>query len=213
MITGKISCNHSGTIFPYEIKVNFDLQCLHDMQTKWNKEKDKIFKQILEEEPEVRNNQELLFEACIKYQLVDFQWDWYRKALVLNSKNYVWFYLVADNSVQAACIIYHPKASKLDNENIFYIEYISTAYWNRTRPNFKKRFSGLGTLLISSAINYAITTLGYRPGFSLHSIPTAEPYYQNLGLQPLGKDTSKENLEYFEASEQVAISLLEDCHD
>jgi hypothetical protein len=62
----------------------------------------------------------------------DDHWRWFDKAIHLKGEEYDWFHLYADEKPQAVCIIYHPKESALEPGNIFYIEYLAVAPWNRS---------------------------------------------------------------------------------
>lgn len=95
----------------------------------------------------------------------------------------------------------------MDGSYIFYIDYIAAAYWNRDRPGYKKRFSGIGSRLISFVIDYAKDKLGYRYGFCLHSLPSAESYYRSLGMTEFDFDEAKEGLRYYEACHETAARI------
>ena len=100
----------------------------------------------------------------------------------------------------------------MDGERIFYIDYVASAYWNRDRPNYEKQFGSVSRILIAHASHFAINTLGYRPGFCLHSLPTAEGYYRYLGMIEYEVDAEKENLRYFEAPPDIAGKLAGEAH-
>jgi hypothetical protein len=204
-------CRHSGQSYPYEIHRGLAPLLVLELHEEWGAEKAKIFRQILVDYPKAAEDNELLCEQILEYGLADFGWRWLDKALVLNNDEDQWFFLKADQKIQAVCIIYHPKASRLDGERIFYVDYVASAYWNRDRPGHTKQFSRVSRILIAHASNFAITTLGYRPGFSLHSLPTAEGYYQSLGMIEFEADAAKENLRYYEAPPSVADQLASEA--
>lgn len=139
-------------------------------------------------------------------QIDDDHWRWLEKSLRYKSTEYDWFFLMADKLPQAACLIYHPKASALAEGDIFYIEYVAAAPWNRKNPMQDRVFKKLGSIIINYAVHYAHTELKLRYGFSLHALPKATGFYQGIGMQryaPLDKDI----LSYFEMPEQRAIEL------
>ncbi|MFU9047443.1 hypothetical protein ACNAUY_13750, partial [Acinetobacter tibetensis] len=141
-------------------------------------------------------------------QLGDSHWDWLKKSIAYQEDEYKWFFLYAQDKPQAVCLIYHPKASVLTGNNIFYIEYIAVAPWNRKNPMNKREFSSLGMLLIKFVTNYAAIKLNLTLGFSLHSLPSAIPFYQHIGMQYIdGKE--KDGLKFFEMPCDVANKYME----
>lgn len=144
-----------------------------------------------------KTNEELL-EHLARYQFEDSHWSWVNKSVILSSDEYEWFYFMAEGQVQGICNIYHPKPSKIDKLNIFYVEFVAVAPWNRINPIGPRKFKGIGTSLLKIALNYSINTLNYRPGFSLHSLPQSIEYYEKIGMKNFGPDNSKQNLFYFE---------------
>jgi hypothetical protein len=134
-------------------------------------------------------------------QLDDYEWDWLTKVYFHKGDEYEWFFLDMENKPQAACLIYHPKKSAIDSGDIFYIEYVAVAPWNRNNPMEIKHFKGAGTEIIKCAIQYATKSLGLRYGFSLHALARAEGFYEKIGMtnyQALTKDTMK----YYEMSDE-----------
>lgn len=142
-------------------------------------------------------------ELLSRTQFGDAHWEWLKKALVLQDERYRWFFVLAEDQPQAACVIYQPKPSIIKPEsNIFYVDYLAVAPWNRNNPMESRRFSGLGSLTIAAACRYAIQTLKLRPGFSLHSLPGAVEFYKKLGMQNFPAH-NKEGLEFFEVIDDL----------
>lgn len=140
-------------------------------------------------------------------QIDDRHWDWLTKHYLHNSDEYEWFFLVIDKEPQAACLIYHPKKSEIDTGEIFYIEYVAVAPWNRKNPMIDKKYKGAGKEIIKCAMQYAIDALGLRYGFSLHSLPKAKGFYEKIGMTYLSK-FDKQALRYYEMSEETAKSYV-----
>jgi hypothetical protein len=153
-------------------------------------------------------SEEQLQEVLDQLYLEDYHWDWFTKARAFSSDEYEWFFLFAEEQVQGACLIYHPKPSAIDSKQIFYIEYVAVAPWNRENPIAPKQFSGVGTQLINCALDYSINILGLEYGFSLHSLPKATGYYIKLGMVNF-ESRNKESLVYFEMPRETARKLLE----
>ncbi|MEM4986272.1 hypothetical protein V8G57_02615 [Collimonas sp. H4R21] len=140
-------------------------------------------------------------------QIDDAHWDWLLKSSHYRTDEYKWLFLVADGKPQGACLIYHPKASVLSAGDIFYIEYIAVAPWNRSNPMESRLFKAVGSILIKHLICYAHSELKLRYGFSLHALPRAIGYYQKLGM--VGHTLSdKAPLKYFEMTEDCAANYV-----
>lgn len=130
-------------------------------------------------------------------QLDDAHWRWLAKSVHYMTDEYRWFFLMAEDVPQGACLIYFPKDSAIDGQSIFYIEYIATAPWNRQNPISPKRFRGVGTILVDFAKGYGVHQLGLRLGYCLHALPKAVPFYESLGMLAFpAKD--KDDLPYYE---------------
>jgi hypothetical protein len=144
----------------------------------------------------------------LSHQMEDRHWRWANKASCFNSDEYEWFFLVSDGKVQCVCIIYHPKKSKVDDRDIFYIEYIAVAPWNRDSCICSRMFKGLGSIMIREVLRFSIKELNYRPGFSLHSLPQALGYYCGIGMHDFGPDASKGNMHYLEMEQQSSEGFV-----
>ncbi|TGM10267.1 GNAT family N-acetyltransferase [Leptospira selangorensis] len=136
-----------------------------------------------------------------KYNIEDYCWSWFNKAMQLQVMNYLWFSASIGSSTQCMAVIFHPKESRLTQREIFYIDFLATAPWNRDSPANQKEYSGFGTKLLKVACQYCITEFKYCPGFSLHSLPNSEDYYRKIGMIDFGIDEEKERLRYFEMKE------------
>lgn len=136
----------------------------------------------------------------------DSHWKWFNKSALLKSNEYKWFFFRIDEKIQAACLIYHPRKAILSSHDIFYVEFIAVAPWNRDNPMEKKIYSRVGTLLLTNVMSYCTDVLGYKPGFCLHSLPQAQTFYENyLGMQRC-PDEDKESLYYYE---MIDVRFLE----
>ena len=151
---------------------------------------------------------EELHSIADSIQLDDRHWDWLTKTCVHNSDEYEWFFLDIDGKPQAACLIYHPKKSAIDSGDIFYIEYVAVAPWNRNNPMERKRYNSAGSEIIKCVMKYASQTLGLRFGFSLHSLPKAAGFYEKIGMTYYDVH-NKDSLNYYEMSEDSAKKYME----
>ncbi|KWF21671.1 N-acetyltransferase [Burkholderia pseudomultivorans] len=201
-------CNHSQQEVEFEISCGFNIAYVFQADHEWGQEKAKIIQELLAKNPGVQSDVVKLQELFKQYNLEDWHWEWSRKAFQCKGPQYEWFYMIAEGRVQGIAIIYHPEPSRMNGNDIFYIDYLATARWNRDRPGYKKQFGRVGSLLLSHCIDYSVNDLGYQPGFCLHSLPNAEAYYLKIGMTDLGLDPGKENLRFFEAQEDAANALM-----
>lgn len=192
----------------HKVIIGFDADLVLAAHEQWTTEKARIIAELRRENNPLPTDQSELLSLFVRYGLTDFNWDWTQKAAFCRGDEYIWMYFVTEGGrVQAIAILYHPKSSRIDGRNIFYIDYIATAYWNRGRDKSRREVFGAARTLISAAIDHVRESFGYRHGFCLHSLPTAITYYEGLGMKRFGADPDKENLVYFEAPESVASSL------
>lgn len=212
MTEPSLLCGHTGQHVPYQIHQGLHPTYVFQLNAQWDTEKNRIIGQLMADVPAAADDVNVLFDQLPIYGLSDFHWSWLDKAIAFNTDEYHWFFLSAQGRVQATCVIYHPKESRLDGERIFYIDYVASAYWNRDRPKYEKQFRGVSRILIAHATRFAMETLGYRPGFCLHSLPTAEGYYRWLGMIEYDVDAEKENLRYFEAPPDIAGKLAGEAY-
>lgn len=201
--SGKIP-NESSIDVDYKIFVGWDFLKASHCDQLWGSFNFDLIQFILDQ----KYDPTTLAQIESYVQLGDSHWDWLKKSFAYKDDEYKWFFLYAQDKPQAVCLIYHPKESELTGSNIFYIEYIAVAPWNRKNPMHQREFSGLGMLLIQFVTKYAAINLNLTLGFSLHSLPSAIPFYQHIGMQCIeGKE--KDGLKFFEMPCEVANKYME----
>ncbi len=193
-----------GEIFKYVINHGRDPLASHQCDQFWGDFNYKLLEFVKEQQYSEDELQSVLNGLLIE----DGHWDWLAKSCTYHSDEYNWFYLIVEDKVEAVCLIYHPKESAFDSGDIFYIEYVAVAPWNRPNPIRRQKFKGLGSILVKSVVGFAVNELGLRPGFSLHSLPGAEGFYINLGMQYF-PDFQKGAMKYFEMPEDKASAMVE----
>ena len=144
-----------------------------------------------------------LEEVLASIQVDDEHWEWMLKSLCYKQQGYEWFFAMTEDGPQAACLIYHPKQSIFVPQDIFYIEYIAVAPWNRKNPMRQRTFRGVGSLLIKSIMDFARGSLNLTPGFSLHAIPRAVEFYESIGMVA-HPPNDKGVLKFYEMAEKQA---------
>jgi len=187
----------------YEIAHGWDIVTSVQIDREWGAYYLRLFEII-----KSRNYSEKEIEEIFsKIQNEDVHWDWFNKSVAYREDCYNWFYLIADEKPQGACLIYHPKSSLIDSNDIFYIEFVAVAPWNRSNPIIKKKYKGVGTILIKCALKFSIDALGLKPGFSLNALPQAEEYYKRIGMLRFPeKDNGK--LIYFEMPRKTCAEMI-----
>tara|TARA_R100001143_G_scaffold53112_1_gene48465 strand:+ start:913 stop:1563 length:651 start_codon:yes stop_codon:yes gene_type:complete len=163
--------------------------------------------QLLESVEEALEKDPTKSDYIEQLSLEDAHWKWAVKAQHLSTDEYLWFYLFVNGDVQGICLLYHPKDSMLRTAKIFYVEYIAVAPWNRSQHFNVRKFRGVGSRLLRISIKYCVEKLGLELGFSLHSLPKAEAYYEKIGMKKI-EGAEKGGLAFFEMPSDQCEKLL-----
>jgi len=192
-----------GTAVDFEINHGWNPISAMNCDKKWGA----FNMEMLEHIRNQNHTEEDLTIVLNELHMEDGHWDWFMKSLFTKKDEYEWFFFHADEKVQGACLIYHPKQSEIDAEEIFYIEYVAVAPWNRNNPYKEKEFSGVGSHLINCVLDHAVNALGLVYGFSLLSLPKASPYYEKIGMVNF-KNKDQDPLAYYEMPREKAKEML-----
>ena len=141
--------NNEGEFVKYEVNHGWDILSANSCDRQWGSFNIALLNYIAEQD----YSDEELGAALQGIQLHDAKWDWFKKSTIYSGNGYEWFYMFANKKPQGACLIYHPKDSIIDSENIFYIEFVAVAPWNRDNPMVKRKFKGIGSTIIKSVLN------------------------------------------------------------
>jgi len=155
---------------------------------------------------DIEDNKDLLQNDIM---LEDYHWNWLLKASKYTTVEYNWFFLKTSDGIQGVCLTYHPKMSIFQSVNIFYIEYLSSAPWNRDSSLHDRKYKGVATELIKQVQYYFINTHQYQHGFSLHSLFQSQGFYEHIGMINLSEYNKNNGLLFYEMSKENAILLLE----
>ncbi|MDN3379316.1 MULTISPECIES: GNAT family N-acetyltransferase [unclassified Pseudoalteromonas] len=191
----------AGNDCDFKIELGWDIQSANSCDLSW-----RAYRIKLAEYLDANFQQSEINDILKQIPTEDCHWCWVNKSKAFNSDEYSWFFFHTDE-VESVCLTYHPKSSELKDSNIFYIEYIAIAPWNRDDPYKSKKFKGIGSLLIKEVLKYFIDTKGYELGFSLHSLPQAVGFYQRIGMQHVSS-ADKEGLRYFEMPDDKAAEFM-----
>ncbi len=201
--SGSIKDNEKGELVTYQTFLGLDFVRANNCDKFWEEFNVSLIEFIATSD----FTQDEIAQIERDIQLDDRHWDWLLKSAHFQSEEYKWFFLDVEGKTQAVCLIYHPKASTLEPGDIFYIEYVAVAPWNRTNPMQIKKYSGLGSEIIQLVMNYAINTLGLRYGFSLHALPKAMGFYEKIGMVRC-TELDKGVLAFYEMPEDGAKQYL-----
>jgi len=191
--------NNNNTEDPYSVLFGWSIPNAIVCDQEWKEYRVKMLAHLKDECTEEERD-----EYLSKIQIEDFHWNWFNKSRCYSTEEYKWFFLKTGDSVEAACLIYFPKRSALSDDNIFYVEFIAVAPWNRLTPLEKKRYKGVGKKLLQAVIKYSAATLGYKYGFCLHSLPQAKGFYEHIGMIHIDA-LDKAPLEYYEIDDNRSM--------
>jgi hypothetical protein len=136
----------------------------------------------------------------------DEKTDWSRGYLSLRR-----FALTCEEDLQGLMLVNLTKLTgRLDSQkgkDLAYLEYVSTAPWNRIDLTDKPIFRGVGLIMVRTAVELSHAE-GFRRRIGLHSLPQAAHFYRTVcGMADLGLDTAYHNLRYFEMTEAQAAKF------
>ncbi len=119
--------------------------------------------------------------------------------------------LTCEEDLQGLMLVNLTKLTgRLDSQkgkDLAYLEYVSTAPWNRIDLTDKPIFRGVGLIMVRTAVELSHAE-GFRRRIGLHSLPQAAHFYRTVcGMADLGLDTAYHNLRYFEMTEAQAAKF------
>lgn len=134
----------------------------------------------------------------------DKAWNWdYKLRLATNEDRFEAYVVEVDEITQGVMLIetqWH--RSQIDSSSrprLVYVEYLSTAPWNRRFIEDPPDFMGIGRALMAFSRRRS-AELGYDGRVGLHALPIAEGFYHQLQMPDYGPDPDKDGLVYFEYS-------------
>lgn len=134
----------------------------------------------------------------------DKAWNWdYKLRLATNEDRFEAYVVEVDEITQGVMLIetqWH--RSQIDSSSrprLVYVEYLSTAPWNRRFIEDPPDFMGIGRALMAFSRRRS-AELGHDGRVGLHALPIAEGFYHQLQMPDYGPDPDKDGLVYFEYS-------------
>ncbi len=136
----------------------------------------------------------------------DKKTDWSRGLLSLHR-----FAITCEADLQGLMLVNLTKLTgrlaSQKGKDLAYLEFVSTAPWNRPDLTDKPVFRGVGLNMVRTAVELSRVE-GFRGRISLHSLPQAVQFYGSVcGMTDLGADASHHNLVYFEMTEAQAATF------
>ncbi|VAW79015.1 hypothetical protein MNBD_GAMMA12-347 [hydrothermal vent metagenome] len=153
------------------------------------------------------------FKELGELNIQDAKWDWKEKRNILsNTFGYCGCALICNGLTQGLGYfeILQKHKSQISTDivlSIIYVEFIATAPWNRDKIE-RQLYAGVGLTMIYHAINISFGE-GLDGRVGLHSLPQSNDFYSiKCGMTDFGPDKSKDNMNYFEMSNEQAIIFL-----
>jgi hypothetical protein len=145
------------------------------------------------------------FENLWREQLRVFQtedkfWDWlFKLGYISNNENEEGYALEVEGCTQGLMMVetqLHGSREAI-GQRLVYIQYITSAPWNRKEIQRPPRYKGVGTALLRYARIRSVE-LGYGGRVGLHSLRSSEQFYENQGMTNFGSEEEYEDMTYFE---------------
>lgn len=194
--------NSANNAVEYSVHCGWDIIKALACDKEWGRFNVSLLSHIEKEYTTEADRNDILSQCSLE----DHHWDWFKKAAIHKSDEYLWFFLYSENRPQAACLVFHPKKSVLSTGNIFYVEYIATAPWNRRNVMQDRIFTGVGARILKHAVEHCRNTLNLIPGFSLHALPGAMDFYEKIGMLR-EESMDKDRLAYYEMPEAAFVAF------
>lgn len=164
--------------------------------------------------PEINQMVERLKQAGVPREKwpQDLHWDWSKKAdQTRGYLAYQRFALIHEGQLQGLMLVNLTSATarlKVQRgKDMAYVDFVSTAPWNRPDFGHTPKFVGVGSVLVRVAVELSRAE-GFHGRIGLHSLPQAEKFYRKTcRMTDLGADTGYYGLTYFEMTENQATEF------
>jgi hypothetical protein len=155
-------------------------------------------------------------ESLSEINAEDAHWQWGKKMIAAVQDPLIFdiFVLECAGNTQAIMLVQkggtkcfsrhpdHPRAP------LIYVDFLSTAPWNRPKLVSEPVYKGGGRILVSTAISLSFEE-EMQGRIGLHSLPGAEAFYRDqISMTDLGKDNDYNGLRYFELPSSKAVQFF-----
>lgn len=139
----------------------------------------------------------------------DGHWDWRLKCTIAPGTQRQAYGLLNGDQVEAAMMLAagHQTRLGIAREPLVYVDYLATAPWNRATIQHPERFRRMGVMLLGTAVEIS-RLQGLEGRCGLHALPSAEGFYQRVGMRDLGIDPAYYDLHYFEFDAAAARAFI-----
>jgi hypothetical protein len=195
----------TGNLVPAELDDALPVDALFDIEDGWERSR-KAMKQALRRAKVSRRRWPQ-----------SLHWNWAGKSVLIalrhRPQDYRVFGLRVGQEWQGAMLtLKNENVAKLDSASgqpLIYVDFLESAPWNWTVPgiNQVRRYGKVGPVLLRFAVEHSVAE-GCGGRLGLHALDQAESFYTAIGMTPLGPDEDKDDLAYFEFTEQAASLFL-----
>lgn len=95
---------------------------------------------------------------------------------------------------------------------LLYVDFLEIAPWNWTikEIGWKGQYRLVGSVLLWRAVQQSMDE-GFHGRVGLHALPQSEGFYtrEPFGMTPIGRDSNKQDLLYFEITRERAQEMLQ----
>lgn len=136
-------------------------------------------------------------------------WNWWKKAGDLRLLGTTQYGIFCEGRWQALLMAktvpYTARLAPDKGKPLVYVDFVEAAPWNWKVPAIDqdREFLALGSTLLKAAVQQSLKE-EFHGRVGLHALPKAETFYGGIGMTPLGADSQKQNLVYFEFSRENA---------
>ena len=141
----------------------------------------------------------------------DLHWNWRKKVISLRQLlGLQGFSVIREDELEGLMIVNLTKQARLPAQRgkpIAYVDYLSTAPWNRREIDPNPRYRGVGRAAVLAAVKLSRAE-EFKGRVGLHSLPQSEQFYERkCGMTAVERDPKKQNLMYFEMTEEQATAF------
>ena len=142
----------------------------------------------------------------------DLHWDWSKKTA--HARGFIGlrsFCITVGGHLQGMMQVDCTKEARLPvqaRKPLVYVDFLSTAPWNRKEIIQPHEFRGVGRALLLAAVQLSLDE-EFQGRIGLHSLPQADDFYSTkCGMTSVGRDGRYQNLTYFEMTREQAAEFM-----
>ncbi|NOV29254.1 hypothetical protein [Methylomonas sp. ZR1] len=190
----------NGKLYDYKVSLNEDRNIAEKCQNDWYSYA-MALRELIVNNMEICEQQQSLDNAGLANYLVDIS----NPNWIENEGEILYFWLEADEDIQAACIITYPSSFDV-NRKVFNIEYLNGAPWNIEHNLDNPVYKKVHTLLLAHIAKYAVEVLKLDYGFTANYSIGIKDYLVGLGMT---SNTNANNINYLSMTEKQDEEFIE----